>query len=177
MPKITEHIPPKDTELQGSFLEPQRLWWRVDLTHSRHWRRVGSRAVVKRTGDGGDLQWLPPLFTFLACGDKHRNLQKETQQAVGLNFLLPFQICSRVCLDLLHCRSVSFGRLLLLLCSMYCAVRRNRRESGVATGGDELGLLACGSLATLRWRHRRWGVAVVDSGSQSPKAVGGSVFF
>jgi len=60
---------------------------------------------------------------------------------------------------------------------MYCAVRRNRRESGVATGGDELSLLACGSLATLRWRHRRWGVAVVDSGSQSPKAVGGSVFF
>jgi hypothetical protein len=78
MPKITEHIPPKDTELQGSFLEPQRLWWRVDLTHSRHWRRVGSRAVVKRTGDGGDLQWLPPLFTFLAavtntvtCKKKH----------------------------------------------------------------------------------------------------------
>jgi hypothetical protein len=49
-------------------------------------------------------------------------------------------------LDLLHCRSVSFGHLLLLLCSMCCAARRNRRGSGVAAGGGELGLLACGLL-------------------------------
>jgi hypothetical protein len=29
------------------------------------WRRVGSRAAVRNSTGRGDLEWLPPLFTFL----------------------------------------------------------------------------------------------------------------
>jgi hypothetical protein len=42
----------------------------------RHWRHVGSRAAAKKTGDRGDLQRYPPLFTFLASGDLQ--LKKNT---------------------------------------------------------------------------------------------------
>jgi hypothetical protein len=49
--KITEPTP-KNTELQGSFLEPQRLW-----------RRVGSRAAVRRPAAGEVCNgFIPPSF-------------------------------------------------------------------------------------------------------------------
>jgi hypothetical protein len=40
-------------------------WWRVFSKCGRHW----PRAAIKKTGDRGDLQWFPPLFTFIADGD------------------------------------------------------------------------------------------------------------
>jgi hypothetical protein len=91
-------------------------------------------------GSGSSSSPLP----FLAGG----NLQEQPKRnkAVDFSSLLFLRSGSFGFLDLLHCRSVSFGHLLLLLCSICCTARRNRRGSGVAAGGGELGLLACGLL-------------------------------
>ena len=55
-------------QCSAEFWELEQLW-RVDLTHHRHWRRVGPRAAVKKTtrnrGVCNDL--LPP--SFLAGGE------------------------------------------------------------------------------------------------------------
>jgi hypothetical protein len=38
---------------------------------------VGSQAAEKMSGARGDLNRLPPLFTFLAGSDSHRYLQEK----------------------------------------------------------------------------------------------------
>ena len=66
-------------------------WRRVFSTRGRHWRRVGSRAAIKKTGDRGDQQRFPPLFTFHAGGEESCHLQQKenAQTTMGFNrFLL-----------------------------------------------------------------------------------------
>ena len=67
-------------------------WWRVDLTHHRHWRRVGPRAAVKKTENRGGLQWPPPPFTSLpAMRTASPAKPNKTQHPVDFNFSLLFR--------------------------------------------------------------------------------------
>ena len=69
----------------GRLKDQQGQWRRVDLTHHRHWRRVGSRAAArKKTGNGGIwLSLFSPSFPrrrWPAITTKKRN------KAVGFSF-------------------------------------------------------------------------------------------
>jgi len=46
-----------------AFGSPEQ-WRHVFSTCHRHWQRVGSHAVARKSKQRGDLQWLPSFFLF-----------------------------------------------------------------------------------------------------------------
>jgi hypothetical protein len=79
-------------------------WRRVFSTCGRHW----PRAAIKKTGDRGDLQWFPPLFTFIA-GAVTCNKKKNTSTC--FYFIFFFSDLSSLFLHLLFFPSSGGGRL------------------------------------------------------------------
>jgi len=84
-----------------------------------------ARAAVKSNQKQGGQKWLSPLFSSLPAATtplpaKHPKRNKQVCfSLVFRSASLPFPFSNLVrsgSLDLLHCRSVSFGHPLLLLC-------------------------------------------------------------
>jgi hypothetical protein len=70
----------------------QEQWRRVFSMRRRHWRRVGSRAAVRNSGQLRDLERFPPLLPSSPAVTCKTQIKARKQLILSF-FFSPFWIC------------------------------------------------------------------------------------